>query len=152
MLCIKSSLLFRSVGILNLKLYINIAYLIEKCLHFIKNSFFWRALLVVTNFFKTVGKAKVHIEHLNFEDAVLTVLMYDLETVSWPVWTELEYISAADRTQSKANKKALLICYIRKRKDVRINLQLWPWFYRMWSNQGKVFGVDWFHQDIAVSS
>lgn len=37
-------------------------------------------LLVLTNFFDTVGKVEVNIEHLNFKDTVLVI--YYLDTVS----------------------------------------------------------------------
>lgn len=41
--------------------------------------------MVLTMFFETGGKVEVNIEHLNFKDAVLTVLLiYYLDTMSQP--------------------------------------------------------------------
>lgn len=82
----------------------------EKFLNFIelKKSLFWRMLLVLTNFFETVGKVEVNIEHLNFKDTVLVI--HYLDTVSqWNVNWNKENKNKRYNSKSKTNQKVLLI-------------------------------------------
>lgn len=65
-------------------------------------------LLVLTNFFETVGKVEVNIEHLNFKDTVLVV--YYLDTVSQRNmnWNK-ENKNKRYNSKSKTSQKVLLI-------------------------------------------
>lgn len=67
--------------------------------------------MVLTMFFETGGKVEVNIEHLNFKDAVLTVLLiYYLDTMSQPnVNWNRENKHKRYNSKSKTNKKVLLI-------------------------------------------
>lgn len=63
-------------------------------------------LLILTNVFETVGKVAVNFEHLNFKDAVLTVLLIDyLDTMSQPnVNCNRENKHTRYNSKSKTNK------------------------------------------------
>lgn len=105
-------------GVLILKLNANIAYRFNGKIfkfYWLKNSFFWRILLVLTNIPKLWQNGSkywtLNILNINFKDSILTVLMtYYLDTLSQPNmnWNR-EKKHKRHNSKSKTKKKALLI-------------------------------------------